>query len=209
MALIAYHDVGFSAGDRKVFKGFNLEVREGEKVLIFGRSGTGKSTILKMLLGFTRPDSGRVSFEGREVDRRNVWEVRRRVAYVSQDLDMADGRVRDFLDWTFGIKANRGIVGSWERLRGYMEWMELGQEIIDTVMADLSGGEKQRLALAVALSLGREVFLLDEVTSAVDPRMRSRIVDLFTNLKTSTVLAVSHDETWLRAAGIRVMELRG
>lgn len=207
--MITYHDVGFSAGDRKVFKGFNLEVREGEKVLIFGRSGTGKSTILKMLLGFTRPDSGRVSFEGREVDRRNVWEVRRRVAYVSQDLDMADGRVRDFLDWTFGIKANRGIVGSWERLRGYMEWMELGQEIIDTVMADLSGGEKQRLALAVALSLGREVFLLDEVTSAVDPRMRSRIVDLFTNLKTSTVLAVSHDETWLRAAGIRVMELRG
>lgn len=205
--MIRYENVGFSPAGQPVLKGFGLEVGRGEKVIIYGKSGTGKSTVLKMLLGFVRPETGAVFFDGREVDRKTVWEVRRRVAYVSQDLDISDDKAGDFLEWAFSIKANQACGRSREKMRVAMDWLELDRDLLDKEMADLSGGEKQRLALALAVTLGRDIFLLDEVTSAVDPEMKARIVGYFSTLEAATVLAVSHDETWLRVDGMRVVKL--
>ncbi len=205
--MIFYHEVSFAPGGRKVLEGFSLEIARGDKVLVYGKSGKGKSTLLKMLLGFVFPSAGSVYFEGRRIDPKSVWEARRKIAYVSQDLDLSRGKARDFIAQIHAFKANRGKANIEGELTAAMEWLELDRGVLDKEMADLSGGEKQRLALALALSLGRDVFLLDEATSAVDPRMKERIVRRFASMESATVLAVSHDVTWLEVGGMRVVRL--
>ncbi len=207
--MIRYDNITVTYDGADVLKDFSLEVSRGEKVLIYGKSGMGKSTILKLLLGFARPDEGALYFDGEELNRKSVWDVRKRVAYVSQDLDFGGGMVRDFIDGVFDIKANAAREGWEEKLREAMGWLELDAKLLDKDLSDLSGGEKQRIAVAVSLLLDRDVFLLDEVTSAVDPEMKGRIVDYFAALEEATVLAVSHDVTWLRGESMRVIRLGG
>lgn len=205
--LITYDRVSYAPGGQRVLEDFCLEIGKGEKVLIYGRSGVGKTTLLKMLLGFAYPSSGSVYFEGRSIGPRSVWEARRKMAYVSQDLDLFSGRAGDFVAWVFGFKANRGKADRNGEFAANLEWLELDRGILEKEMADLSGGEKQRLALAVALSLGRNVFLLDEVTSALDPSMKEKVARRFASMDAATVLAVSHDVTWLNVGGMRVVRL--
>lgn len=208
--VITYEDVSVSYDGVDVLKDFSLDIARGDKVLVYGKSGIGKSTILKLLLGFARPDRGAIYFDGVRLDHKSVWEVRKKVAYVSQDLDFGGGRVSDFIDAVFRIKANAGRHdGREERQREVMAWLELDEKLLEKSIPDLSGGEKQRFSLAVSLLLEREIFLLDEVTSAVDPEMKGRIADYFASREGKTVLAVSHDVTWLHRDGLKVIMLGG
>lgn len=206
--MIRYENVAVNRGGVDVLRGFDLEVARGEKVLIYGKSGMGKSTILKLLLGFTYPDSGSVHFDGMEIDRHTVWEVRKRTAYVSQDLDIGEGVVSDFIDTVFSHKTNRHLLDAREeRLEGLMGMLELPQKILEKDFADISGGEKQRVALLLSMMLDREVYLLDEVTSAVDLELKRRLVEHFASTDGATVLAVSHDVNWLENENIRIVRL--
>lgn len=205
--LIEYRGIRVNRNGVDILSDFNLEVERGEKVLVYGKSGTGKTTILKLLLGFVRPDGGAVYFEGRKLDRRSVWEVRKRVAYVSQDLDIAEGRVGDFVEGVLNFKANSHLRVDGGRVEEVLELLELETSILDKQMTDISGGEKQRVALMVAILLGRDVFLLDEATSAVDPEMKRKIVDYFNSLEETTVISVSHDVSWLEGADMKVVRL--
>lgn len=205
--MISFDKVNVSFDGTPVLEDFDLEVARGEKVLVYGKSGAGKSTLLKLLLGFVRPDAGTIYFGGRELNRRSVWEVRRRVAYVGQDLDLGEGKVSEFVAGVFALRANAALrrdAGSLERA---MEWLELSRKLLDKDLNDTSGGERQRLAIALALALERDVFLLDEVTSAVESDMKARIAEHFASLKGATVLAVSHDVNWLDQGGVRVVGL--
>lgn len=205
--MIRYEKVRVTRDGVDVLSDFDLELGEGGKVLVYGKSGIGKSTLLKLLLGFVRPDEGSIYFEGRELDRRSVWEVRRRVAYVSQDLDIAEGKVEDFIEEVLLYKANQELDLRDGALAETMDVLELDRSILEKDMRDISGGEKQRVALVVAVLLQRDIYLLDEVTSAVDPDMKRRIVDYFADLEGATVLAVSHDENWLKRDEFSVVRL--
>lgn len=205
--MIRYENVSVKHGGVDVLKDFNLRVDEGDKVLIYGKSGIGKSTILKLLLGFTYPDSGTLYFRDRELDKRTIWEVRKQIAYVSQDLDICEGKVNDFVCDLLGYKTNSEIQDRERKTRQILELMELDTGILDKDFEDLSGGEKQRISLMAALLLERGIFLLDEVTSSVDTRLKKKIVDHFTSLEGATVLAVSHDINWLDEDRLRVVRL--
>jgi putative ABC transport system ATP-binding protein len=205
--IIEYQGIRVTHDDVDVLSGFDLMVDRGEKVLIYGKSGMGKSTILKLLLGFAHPDSGKIYFEEKALDKKSVWEVRKRVAYVSQDLDIAEGKVRDFLDSVLNLKANLQLGDHRERMEEVMGFLELERSILDKQMTDISGGEKQRVALMVAILLKRDIFLLDEVTSAVDPEMKKKIVKYFSSLEDATVISVSHDVNWLESADMKVVRL--
>jgi putative ABC transport system ATP-binding protein len=205
--LIEYEGIKVTHDDVDVLSDFNLEVDKGEKVLIYGKSGMGKSTILKLLLGFAHPDSGTIFFEDKELDKKSVWEVRKRVAYVSQDLDIAEGKVRDFVDGVLNLKANSQLEDYEGRIGEVLELLELEESILGKQMTDISGGEKQRVALMVAILLQRDIYLLDEVTSAVDLEMKRKVVEYFNSLEDATVLSVSHDVNWLESKNMKVVRL--
>jgi putative ABC transport system ATP-binding protein len=90
--------------EKFVLRNFSFSVSSGDKLNIAGRSGIGKTTLFRLLLGFDRPDSGTIYFEGEPLTEERAWAVRRKVAYVSQDLNIGRGRVQQLFDDTLSLK---------------------------------------------------------------------------------------------------------
>lgn len=205
MDLIRFENVGISYAERKILSGFDLSVKAGEKLLITGRSGTGKSTLMKMLLGFVKPMEGLIYFKDKKLDGKEVWEIRKLVAHVSQNTDVGEGKVLEVIREIFLFGHNRGKLWE-EELMPLLEYFELDKDTLAKKFESLSGGEKQRICIIIALLLGKEIFLLDEITSELDAQMKSKVAEYFLGKREWTVIAVSHDNTWVKD-GVRVVDI--
>jgi len=195
--LIKYENIGISFENRKILSGFNLTVKKNQKILLRGKSGTGKTTLLKILLGFTKPLEGTIYFKNRVIDSKTCWEARKEIAYVVQDTDLGEGKVKSLLDDVFSYRANKEKLDH-EKLRVFMRELELEDDILEKDFQELSGGEKQRIGILIALLLNRNIYLLDEVTSALDVKLKKKIADYFLARENWTLLIVSHDREWER-----------
>ena len=177
-----------------VLRDFSVEIRKGDKVIVSGRSGIGKTTLFRLLLGFEKPDSGEIYFDDRLLDDDTVWKLRRKVAYVSQDLNIGHGNLQTFFNETLALKANLSSKKpAHESLNALLAYFELPETVLQKNIEELSGGEKQRVAIINALLLRRTIFLLDEITSALDKSLKSKVMDYFLQNPYFTVLSISHD----------------
>ncbi|WP_292390384.1 ABC transporter ATP-binding protein [Methanosarcina sp. UBA5] len=195
--LIKYENVGISFENRKVLSGFNLTVKKNQRILLRGKSGIGKTTLLKMLLGFTKPSEGTIYFRNQVIDSRTCWEARKEIAYVVQDTDLGEGKVKNLLNEIFSYRANKEELDH-EKLRSFMRELELENNILEENFQELSGGEKQRIGILIALLLNRDIYLLDEVTSALDAKLKKKVADYFLAREDWTLLVISHDREWER-----------
>jgi len=195
--LIKYENIGISFDNRKVLSGFNLSVKKKQKVLLRGKSGVGKTTLLKMLLGFTKPAEGTLYFRNRVIDSKTCWDARKEIAYVAQDTDLGEGKVKNLLNEIFSYRTNKEKRDH-KKLQAFMRELELGDEILDQNFQELSGGEKQRIGILISLLLNRNIYLLDEVTSALDANLKKKIADYFLAQEDWTLLVISHDREWER-----------
>lgn len=195
--LIKYENIGISFGNRRVLSGFNLIVKKNQKILLRGKSGVGKTTLLKMLLGFTKPSEGTLYFRNRVIDSKTCWEARKEIAYVVQDTDLGEGKVKNLLDEIFSYRANKEKLDS-EKLWTFMRELELEDDILEKNFQELSGGEKQRVGILIALLLNRNIYLLDEATSALDAKLKKKVADYFLAREDWTLVIVSHDKEWER-----------
>ena len=191
-----------------VLQNFSTEILECDKVLISGPSGIGKTTLFRMLLGFENPDMGSIYFENRCLDDLQVWELRRRVAYVSQDLNIGTGSVNAFFEETMSLKANiLHRINFDTDLTNYLDYFELPQSILSKNIEDLSGGEKQRVAIINALLLKRKIFFLDEITSALDAKLKAKTLDYFFENPEFTILSISHDNYVPQSIQVKTIKL--
>ena len=181
---------------RTTLEDFSLTVDQGETVTLAGDSGSGKTTILKCLLGFHTPSAGTIRINGQALSPRTVWALRTRIAYGPQEPDPGHGTVQDFLDQPYSFRANRRLEKDRRRLLELLERLFLHEGILDKEIPQLSGGEKQRVALISALLLNRPILLLDEATSALDDDAKSAVYGLLRDRKTMTILAAAHDSGW-------------
>ncbi len=204
--IIRYEDVGMKYNNKKVLSDFNLRIKRGQKILLKGKSGTGKSTLFKMLLGFEKPTEGILYYRNRHLESGIVWEIRKEVSYVSQETDLGEGPVKVLLEEIFSYPPNRDKMDP-EKLHTLMQDFELEEDTLDKNFEDLSGGEKQRIGILIALMLGREVFLLDEATSALDSELKKKVVDYFLKHGEWTLFIISHDREWEREE-VKVVELK-
>ncbi|RSD36084.1 MAG: putative ABC transport system ATP-binding protein, partial [Methanohalophilus sp.] len=203
--IIEYRDLSIIHSHQKVLENFNLIIKEGEKVLIRGKSGTGKSTLFLCLLGLMYPSGGNVYFDNLPVNGNSVSVVRTKIAYVPQDVDVGRDSVNEFFDTIFSYNAV-GFTPDFEKIQRLLEWFELDDSILKKEFKSLSGGEKQRIILILSLLLERNVFLLDEPTSSLDSSLKSKVVDYFVNDPSLTVVVISHDPQWERE-GLRVVDI--
>ncbi len=194
--MIKLDNVTLSFGDQQLFERLSVEVPAGGRLLISGESGSGKTTLLRMLLGFVLPDRGMVYVDGEQLQVDNVWRLRRKMAYVSQEMQIGNGRVESFIKEIFRFKNNRRIEYRRDKVIALLEDFQLGSGTLDKDLEDLSGGELQRVAIIVTLLLNRQIYLLDEVTSALDQQLKEMIVNYFTNLDDKTLIISSHDKIW-------------
>lgn len=210
--VIAFRDVSFHRGAHSILSNLSFEVREGETLVLLGRSGSGKTTALKLVNCLLEPNSGQVLVEGRATAEWNSIRLRRKIGYVIQEAGL-------FPHFTVG--RNVGLVPRLER------WPEgkiqervaellriVGLEPAQFVARyphELSGGQKQRVGVARALAADPPILLMDEPFGALDPLTRADIQKEFLAIQEKlrkTILFVTHDlrEALLFGSRIALLE---
>jgi ABC-type multidrug transport system ATPase subunit len=182
-----------SFGSKSLLKGLDVRLGQGEKIALVGRSGSGKSSLLKCLLGFLFPSAGEIVIHGEVLTPKTVWPLRRRIGYVPQEPELGDLTGEEYIRRPFHFKANRHLTWSPVRLRELCRAFQLEQNLLSQPSRKLSGGEKQRVALISALMLDRELYLFDEITSALDEESRASAADFFRSQTKLTAVIVAHD----------------
>lgn len=210
-AVISVSNLSKSFGDLHVLRGVNLQVFRGENVVVLGRSGTGKSVLIKILVGLLQPDGGVVQVLGKEVDKLGKKELdalRLKIGFSFQNAALYDSMsVRQNL--AFPLTMNIKRLSRQEVDKAVDEVLEaVGlRDKINAMPADLSGGQKKRIGIARTLILKPEIMLYDEPTSGLDPITSIEINELINDVqqqyKTSSII-ITHDLTCARATGNRV-----
>jgi ATPase subunit of ABC transporter with duplicated ATPase domains len=186
-------DLQKSFGSRKIYDGFSMTVRRGERWAVMGRNGSGKTTLLKMIAGAMPPDGGDV----------RLGASLRMGYFAQQSLDVLDPEltVIEQLQKDFpqdGLGALRSLAGAFQ----------FSGDDVDKRIRSLSGGERSRLAMARMLYDPPNFLILDEPTNHLDLATKEMLVDALKNFE-GTMMFVSHDRAFLRGLGSRVLELGG
>jgi phospholipid/cholesterol/gamma-HCH transport system ATP-binding protein len=199
--LIHFCNIRKAFGPKVVYRGLDFVIHRGETVTILGPSGSGKSVMLKMLIGLLEADSGEIYFDGHDVTKmteRELGAVRRRVAYLFQGAALFDSLTVGE-NVAYGLREqNWNTMTDEEIARRVAQSLEsVGLPGIEDMRpSDLSGGMKKRVGLARTLALQPEVLLYDEPTTGLDPINTARINNLIQGIKRAlglTSVVVTHD----------------
>lgn len=209
--VIFVKDLYKSFGELNVLKGVNLSVNKGENVAILGKSGSGKSVLIRIMVGLLKPDKGQVVVLGQNVDtlpEKELNALRLRIGFSFQSSALYDSMsIRQNLE--FPLKMNIKGISKQEIDKSVMEVLEaVGLiEKIDQMPADLSGGQRKRIGIARTLILRPEIMLYDEPTSGLDPITANEINNLINLVQkqfNTTSIIITHDLTCARNTGDRV-----
>ncbi|HEV3250861.1 MAG TPA: ABC transporter ATP-binding protein [Puia sp.] len=177
-------------------KNFNLEIKKGEKVVIIGRTGSGKTTLAQLLLRLYEPTSGRISIDGIDIRQFNLQHLRSQMSYVPQDVflfsDTVTGNIQFGMD-----KKDMELVRQAARYASVDKEIQGFAHQYDTMVGErgvtLSGGQKQRISIARALIKDPEILIFDDCLSAVDTKTEKEIIDnLYTYLRHKTAIIITH-----------------
>ena len=210
---IRLRKVSKSFGEQTVLNGVDLEVGRGETVTILGRSGTGKSVMLKLIIGLQRADAGHIALNGEEITSMpldDLNRVRKTVGFLFQGAALYDSLTAEE-NVAFPLRRHAKLNDRERRERVRELLARVGMERECAKMpADLSGGMKKRVGLARALALDPEIMLLDEPTAGLDPITASEINDLIRELQQErkiSSIVVTHDMRSVKNVADRVAML--
>ena len=197
-------------GDKRVLDGIDLDIAAGTSMVVIGGSGTGKSVLLKCVLGLLEPDAGSIEIDGRDVlrmDRREAETTRARIGMLFQNGALFDS-LPVWENVAFGLLARRNIKKREARTRAEAVLAQVGlaATVGELWPAELSGGMQKRVALARAVAARPDMLFFDEPTTGLDPIMGAvidgLIVDCVKRLG-STAVAITHDMASARRIGDR------
>lgn len=199
--MIRVVDLHKSFRGKKVLQGVNLEVREGESLVIIGGSGSGKSVLIKHIIGILRPDEGRIYVGGDDIAQMNeqeLNEVRKRFGMLFQAAALFDS-LSVWENVGFGLKQHTTLSDAEIRLAATEKLAMVGlHNIEDLRPSELSGGMQKRVGLARAIAMEPEILLYDEPTTGLDPINADMINDLIIAMGEKlnvTSVAITHDMT--------------
>lgn len=204
---LAFEEIDFSypaRPDMEVLKSISFEVEKGEKVALVGVSGSGKSTIVKLLLRFYEPDSGQIKLDGKSIDHYDVRTLRNCFALVPQEVMLFGGTIRENIEYG---KPGAGLDEVYQaaKLANALEFIEQFSTGFETVVGDrgvkLSGGQRQRIAIARAILKNPKLLILDEATSSLDADSEQVVQEALDNLlQGRTAIIIAHRLATIRNA---------
>lgn len=213
--MIEARDIRKRFGDQQVLDGVNFSIANGESVAIIGRSGAGKSVLLKHLVGLVQPDDGQLLVNGEDIacmTERQLLGVRRRYGMLFQGAALFDS-LTVAQNIAFALREQRDLTAEEvaERVAAMLKLIELSG-IEEKMPAELSGGMKKRVGLARAIIHRPEIILYDEPTTGLDPMVADSIDQLMMRINDqfhATTIAVTHDMRTARRLGDRILFLHG
>jgi len=213
-AIINIKDLYKSFGANSVLNGIGLDVYKGENVVVLGRSGSGKSVLIKIISGLLKPDKGLVKVLGHEVDKLNMKELRElrlKIGFSFQNSALYDSMtVRENLSFPL-IRNKRNLSRKDVNAAAEQVLEDVGlSQAINQMPSELSGGQRKRIGIARTLILRPEIMLYDEPTAGLDPVTSMEINDLINEVQelyhTSSII-ITHDLTCAKATGDRIAVL--
>jgi putative ABC transport system ATP-binding protein len=199
--IIRFDQVSVIVHEKTILSDISFAIFPGEKVVLCGKSGSGKSSVLRALLGLHSIKLGTVYFQEQPLTPTSVQNIRGCAAYIGQEPMLGADSVREALLLPFQFKTHREYRPTEAQLVEVLGRLQLPASILGQECNRISGGEKQRIAVARALLLGKKLYLLDEVTSALDAESKQAVFDVFSD-PYLTVLSVAHDPEWLERCDI-------
>lgn len=188
-----------SFGEKDVLHGINIEVRRGESMVVIGGSGSGKTVLIKCIIGLMRPDQGEIHVDGLEItslDEKRMNEVRKKFGMLFQGGALFDS-MTVWENVGFGLRQQTRLSEEEIRRVASEKLALVGLKNVEDLMpAELSGGMRKRVSLARAIAMEPEILLYDEPTTGIDPIMADAINDLIVQMKEKlnvTSIAITHD----------------
>lgn len=205
--LLELKNVGFRIEDKSLFDQLNLQLHSGENITLTGPSGTGKSTLLKLIALLEIPQKGDIFFQNINIDQLNPFEYRREVSYCFQSPHLFGEKVVENFQFPFEI---RGAQYDENEVFKYLNIFQLEENTIGKDTNVLSGGERQRVGLIRNLLFLPKILLLDEITSNLDEEnkhiMRTALQSIMSENNIASI-SVTHDVEEIAAAGNQLFTL--
>lgn len=188
-----------SFGDKQVLRGVDLEVWQGESMVVIGGSGSGKTVLIKCIIGLIRPEQGEIRVDGLEITSLNAKEmneVRKKFGMLFQAGALFDS-MKVWENVGFGLRQQTRLSEEEIRKNASEKLALVGlKDVEDLMPSELSGGMRKRVSLARAIAMEPEILLYDEPTTGIDPIMADAINDLIVQMKEKlnvTSIAITHD----------------
>ena len=209
MKILELKHIQYSADKKQILQDVSFKVNKGDFLTLIGPSGAGKSTILRLIANLISANSGDILYQEKNISSLNPVQYRREVSYCFQQPSLFGQTVRDNLIFPYEIRRQK-----FDKAKAVeaLKEVDLGADFLDKKITELSGGEKQRVALIRNLLFKPDVLLLDEVTTGLDDHSKEIVHNLIKKVhqQDTTIIQVTHDNDEIKNAikTIKVVEGR-
>ncbi len=198
--MIQFSDVSLSFQQEQIFSNFNLQIKQGENICITGESGKGKSTLLKVMMGFVLPDSGAVKLDGLTVSEKNIKTIRGKITWIPQNVNLPVKNGHQLIE-LLCLEENK------KQIQQYFLQLGLNDSYLKKDFSEISGGQKQRVIIGICLCIDTPILLLDEPTSSLDDNSIQLLIKTIKKQEGRTIVSASHNASWMQSAD-HIIELK-